>query len=89
MTLEQKYDRCKVNVLELTNENLSNARTNRYPMAAYYRLLLAKLIPDLQQQITKAHMEAYRTKITDVATKANENMWKNLRLLLHTEININ
>ena len=35
MHLEKKYKRCKINIIELTNENLSNANKNRYPIEAY------------------------------------------------------
>jgi lipopolysaccharide biosynthesis glycosyltransferase len=49
--LEEKYDRCKVIIFELTNENLLNARVNRYPITTYYRLLLAELIPDVNRII--------------------------------------
>ena len=49
--LEEKYDRCKVIIFELTNENLLNARVDRYPITTYYRLLLAKLIPDVNRII--------------------------------------
>ena len=49
--LEEKYERCKIYILELTNENLKNARTNRYPVTAYYRLFLAELLPDVNRII--------------------------------------
>ena len=49
--LQDKYDRCKVVILEMTNENLKNARKDRYPMEAYYRLLLPNLIPRINRLI--------------------------------------
>ena len=77
MHLEEKYDRCKVNILELTNENLSNARTNRYPMAAYYRLLLAKLIPDLNRII---YLDGDTLIFTDLTEMINLEMNDNIML---------
>ena len=77
MHLEEKYDRCKVNILELTNENLSNARTNRYPMAAYYRLLLAKLIPDLNRII---YLDGDTIIFTDLTEMINLEMNDNIML---------
>ena len=49
--LEEKYVRCKINIIELTNENLSNARIDRYPISAYFRLLLSKIIADVNRII--------------------------------------
>ena len=50
-SLEKKYDRCEVNIIEISDENLKNANTKRYPLAAYYRLILAEIIPDLNRII--------------------------------------
>ena len=77
MHLEEKYKRCKVNILELTNENLSNARTNRYPMAAYYRLLLAKLIPHLNRII---YLDGDTIIFTDLTEMINLEMNNNIML---------
>jgi lipopolysaccharide biosynthesis glycosyltransferase len=49
--LEERYIRCKINIIELTNENLSNARIDRYPISAYFRLLLPKILPDINRII--------------------------------------
>ena len=46
MNLEKKYNRCKINILELNNDYFSNANTNINPITTYYRLLLPKLIVD-------------------------------------------
>ena len=51
ISLEKKYDRCEVNIIEISDENLKNANTKRYPLAAYYRLILAEIIPDLNRII--------------------------------------
>ena len=75
--LEEKYDRCKVIIFELTNENLSNARVNRYPMAAYYRLLLADLIPDVNRVI---YLDGDTIVFTDLAEMNNLEMNNNIIL---------
>ena len=77
MHLEEKYNRCKVNIVELTNEKLSNARTNRYPVAAYYRLLLAKIIPDLNRII---YLDGDTLIFTDLTEMINLEMNKNIIL---------
>ena len=51
MNLEDKYERCEVYILEISRESIKNANTKRYPLAAYYRLLLSDLIPDLNRII--------------------------------------
>ena len=51
MHLQDKYEKCKVVIFELTNEELANARVNRYPMPTYYRLYLSKLLPDVNRII--------------------------------------
>ena len=51
MQLQNKYDRCKVVILEMTNEYLKNARKDRYPIEAYYRLLLPNIILRLNRII--------------------------------------
>ena len=77
MHLEEKYDRCKVVFFELTNENLSNARVNRYPMAAYYRLLLADLIPDINRVI---YLDGDTIVFTDLSEMINLEMKNNIML---------
>jgi lipopolysaccharide biosynthesis glycosyltransferase len=49
--LEEKYDRCKIIIYELTNQILSKAKTNAHPLETYYRLLLSKIIPDANRVI--------------------------------------
>ena len=51
MHLEEKYDRCKIVFIDMTNNNLKNARKDRYPMEAYYRLLLPDLVPRINRII--------------------------------------
>ena len=47
--LKKKYDRCEVNIIEISNEILKNVNTKRYPLATYYRLFLAKFVPYLKR----------------------------------------
>ena len=75
--LEEKYDRCKIIIFELANENLTNARVNRYPMAAYYRLLLADLIPDVNRVI---YLDGDTIIFTDLAEMINLEMNNNIIL---------
>jgi lipopolysaccharide biosynthesis glycosyltransferase len=75
--LEKKYDRCKVIILELTNENLLNARVDRYPITAYYRLLLAKLIPHVNRII---YLDGDTLVFTDLTEMINLDMNNNIIL---------
>jgi len=77
MNLEKKYDRCKVIIFELTNENLSNASTTRYPISAYYRLLLATLIPDINRII---YLDGDTLVFTDLTEMINLEMNNNIML---------
>ena len=71
MHLEKKYKRCKINIIELTNENFSNANKNRYPIEAYYRLLLPKLIVDIDRII---YLDADTLVFTDLTEMINLEM---------------
>ena len=77
MNLEDKYERCKINILELTNENLKYARTNRYPMAAYYRLLLPDLITDFNRVI---YLDGDTLVFNDLTEMFNLEMNNNIML---------
>ena len=77
MNLEKKYEKCKVTIFELSNENLKNARVNRYPMAAYYRLLLAELIPDINRII---YLDGDTIIFTDLTEMINLEMNNNIIL---------
>jgi lipopolysaccharide biosynthesis glycosyltransferase len=75
--LEEKYDRCKVIIFELTNENLSNANTKRYPITTYYRLLLPKLIPDINRII---YLDGDTLVFSDLTEMINLEMNNNIIL---------
>ncbi len=75
--LEEKYDRCKIIIFELTNKNFTNANTKRYPMAAYYRLLLADLIKDVNRVI---YLDGDTITLTDLTEMFNLKMNNNIML---------
>jgi len=77
MNLEEKYNSCKIIIFELTNENLLNARTKRYPISAYYRLLLAKLILDIKRII---YLDGDTLVFTDLSKMINLDMKNNIIL---------
>jgi len=74
MHLEEKYSRCKIIIFELTNENLLNAKTDRYPISAYYRLLLAKLISNTKRII---YLDGDTLVFTDLTKMINLDMKNN------------
>ena len=77
MNLEDKYERCEVNILEISKESIKNANTRRYPLAAYYRLLLSELIPDLNRII---YLDGDTIIYTDLTEMYNLEMGNNVML---------
>ena len=77
MHLEEKYERCKVIFFELTNENLKNAKTTRYPIAAYFRLLLSDLINDFNRVI---YLDGDTITFSDLTEMINLEMNNNIML---------
>lgn len=75
MNLEDKYERCEVYILEISRESIKNANTKRYPLAAYYRLLLSDLIPDLNRII---YLDGDTIVLTDLTDLINLNMENNI-----------
>ena len=75
--LEEKYVRCKINIIELTNENLSNVRIDRYPISAYFRLLLPKIIPDINRII---YLDGDTLVLKDLTKMINLEMNNNIIL---------
>ena len=77
MNLEDKYERCEVYILEISRESIKNANTKRYPLAAYYRLLLSELIPDLNRII---YLDGDTIIYTDLSEMYNLEMGNNVML---------
>ena len=77
MNLEDKYERCEVYILEISRESIKNANTKRYPLAAYYRLLLSDLIPDLNRII---YLDGDTIIYTDLSEMYNLEMRNNVML---------
>ena len=77
MNLEDKYERCEVYILEISRESIKNANTKRYPLAAYYRLPLSDLIPDLNRII---YLDGDTIIYTDLSEMYNLEMGNNVML---------
>ena len=75
--LEKKYDRCEVNILEISNEIIPNANVKRYPFAAYYRLLLADLVPEFNRII---YLDGDTLIYDDLTEMLNLDMENNIML---------
>ena len=74
---ENKYERCEVNILEISKNMIKNANTKRYPLSAYYRLLLSELIPDLDRII---YLDGDTLIYTDLTEMFNLEMMNNIML---------
>ena len=75
--LEEKYNRCKVIFLEITNDRFVNANTKRYPIATYYRLLLPELIEHANRII---YLDGDTLVFTDLSEMINLQMKNNIIL---------
>lgn len=74
-SLEQKYSRCKVNIIEINDNIFRYVTTNRYPLPTYYRLLLAELLPFLNRII---YLDGDTIVLTDLTDLINLNMENNI-----------
>ena len=72
--LEEKYERCNINFLELTNKNLEFAQTKRYPISAYYRLFLSELLPNINRLI---YLDGDTLVLNDLTELSNLDMKNN------------
>ena len=71
MHLEKKYNSCKVNIFEITNEYFSNVNPNIKSIATYYRLLLPNLIIDEDRII---YLDGDTLVLTDLTEMINLEM---------------
>jgi len=77
MHLEKKYNRCKINIIEVNGEILSNADTKDYPLESYFRLLFSKLIVDIDRII---YLDGDTLVFTDLTEMINLEMNNNIVL---------
>ena len=77
MNIENKYERCEVNIIEIPKDMIKHANTKRYPISAYYRLLLSELIPNLNRII---YLDGDTLIYTDLTEMFNLEMGKNVML---------
>lgn len=72
--LENKYSRCQIIIIEINDKLFQFANTKRYPISAYYRLLLADLLPDIKRII---YLDGDTIVLTDLTEMINLNMKNN------------
>ena len=77
VNLESRYERCEINIIEISDENFQNANTKRYPLATYYRLILADLLPDINRII---YLDGDTLIYTDLSEMYNLDMENNIIL---------
>ena len=77
VNLERTYERCEINIIEISDENFQNANTKRYPLATYYRLILADLLPDINRII---YLDGDTLIYTDLSEMYNLDMGNNIIL---------
>ena len=77
VNLERTYERCEINIIEISDENFQNANTKRYPLATYYRLILADLLPDINRII---YLDGDTLIYTDLSEMYNLDMENNIIL---------
>ena len=75
--LETKYKNCKFNILEIDENLFVYAKTDRYPKIAYFRLLLAELVPDFNRII---YLDGDTLIYTDLSEMMNLNMDNNIAM---------
>lgn len=73
--LEQKYSRCKVNIIEINDNIFRDVTISRYPLPTYYRLLLAELLPFLNRII---YLDGDTIVLTDLTDLIKLNMENNI-----------
>ena len=72
--LEYKYPRCKIKIIEINDKFFKFANIRRYPISAYYRLLLADLLPEIKRII---YLDGDTIVLTDLTELINLNMKNN------------
>lgn len=71
---ENKYPRCQIIIIEINDKLFQFANIRRYPISAYYRLLLADLLPDIKRII---YLDGDTIVLEDLTEMINLNMSNN------------
>ena len=69
--IEKKYNKCKIIFIEMNDNFFKYSRINRYPIPTYYRLLLAKLLPNINKII---YLDGDTIILTDLFEMINLDM---------------
>lgn len=72
--LENRYPKCQIIIIEINDKIFEFANIKRYPISAYYRLLLADLLPDINRII---YLDGDTIVLTDLTELINLNMKNN------------
>ena len=75
--LEEKYKKCKINIIEIDENIFKYAKIDRYPTPVYFRLLLAKLVPEFDRII---YLDGDTIVFSDLSEMFNLNMGNNIVL---------
>ena len=73
--LENQYKRCEIIIFRIDDKLFKYANTRRYPVSAYYRLLLADLLPNTKRII---YLDGDTIVLDDLSEMINLNMKNNI-----------
>jgi lipopolysaccharide biosynthesis glycosyltransferase len=73
--LEKIYKRCEIIIFRINDKLFKYANTRRYPVSAYYRLLLAELIPNTKRII---YLDGDTIILSDLSEMINLEMKNNI-----------
>ena len=73
--LEKNYKNCIINIIEINDNIFKYANVNRYPISAYYRLILDRLLPDLKKII---YLDGDTIVLSDLTEMINLDMNNNV-----------
>ena len=73
--LEKKYKRCEIIIFRINNKLFKYAYTKRYPVSAYYRLLLPDLLPTTKRII---YLDGDTIVLNDLTEMINLKMNNNI-----------
>ena len=73
--LEKQYKRCEIIIFRINDKLFKYANIRRYPVSAYYRLLLADLLPNTKRII---YLDGDTIVLNDLSEMINLNMKNNI-----------